>query len=285
MKGAHTMEALRLIRTARHALAEARSVQDVVQEAWQAAMLTEALAGQLGEHPVAEVAALAHLLAEAGGHAGGCLEVPSDPPEPGEQGEWAPTGRAARLSEVGDPEPVLWQLRQLLNEASEALIIVACGAETESVYWQCIDGVDANAECRDLLAELLRVLRQLDPGQEPEAGAQAPPEPGTPSAEAAATLLLPLGPPAAPLAWRYQDAESAEASAEARSSASRPARSAFTEASSSCICSSRVLGAAVGAAAGGRACAGAVGCCVCGAAGASYLGSDMRGTLQLGGAM
>lgn len=216
------MEALRLIKTARHALAEARSVQDVVQEAWQAAMLTEALAGQLGEHPVAEVAALAHLLAEAGGHAGGCLE-PTDPPE---QGEWAPTGRAARLSEVGEPEPVLWQLRQLLNEASEALIVVACGAETESVYWQCIDGVDANAECRDLLAELLRVLRQLDPEQDPAAAAQAPPEPGAPAAEAAATLLLPLDPPASSLGWRYQEP----------------------------------------------------------AAGASYLGSDLRVALQLGGA-
>ncbi|WP_051967680.1 DUF6099 family protein [Kitasatospora mediocidica] len=203
------MDALRLIKTARHALAEARSVQDVVQEAWQAAMLTEALAGQLGEHPVAEVAALAHLLAEAGGHAGGCLEVRT---EASEQGEWAPTGRAARLGEVGEPVPVLWQLRQLLNEASEALIIVACGAETESVYWQCIDGVDAQAECRDLLAELLRVLRHLDPDQELPPDDQAPPKPGVvsehgaasvaesgaESVEGASRLLLPLDPPAGP---------------------------------------------------------------------------------------
>lgn len=269
------MDALRLIKTARHALAEARSVPDVLQEAWQAAMLTEALGGRLGEYPVAEVAALAQLLAEAGSHAAGCLEAPVDRPEPG---DWPPAGRSARLGEVGELEPVLQQLRQLLNEASEALIIVACGAETESVYWQCIDGVDANSECRDLVVELLRVLRRIDQDDDEETPG---PDRGAPA------LLLPLGPPVSPRRRRYQAPEPAEAPEEPLRSAARapedcrsassPARSAFTEASSSCICSSSLLDVA--------ACApGLAGFGACGATDASYLGSDIRGPLQLGGA-
>lgn len=279
------MDALRLIKTARHALAEARSVPDVLQEAWQAALLTEALAGRLGEHQAGEVAALAHLLAEAGGHAGSCLEVSADRPE---QADWPATGRAARLSEVGDPELVLGQLRLLLNEASEALIIVACGAETESVYWQCIDGVDANAECRDLVVELLGVLRRLEP--DPEGRERLGPwEDGPPKASA---LLLPLDPPTASRRRRYRAVEPASAGVSQESgplparppedcrAASMPARSAFTEASSSCNCSSSPLGAAPAVANG----SGVPECCLCGAAGASYLGSDMRGPLQLGSA-
>ncbi|MDH6110542.1 hypothetical protein P3T36_003580 [Kitasatospora sp. MAP12-15] len=197
------MDALRLIKTSRHALAETRSIPDVLQEAWQAAMLTEALAGRLDEHPVAEVAAIAHLLAEAGAHAAGCLEVPTDHPGPE---DWAPAGRAARLSEVGEFGPALQELRQLVNEASEALIVVACGAETESVYWQCIDGVDANVECRDLLVELLRVLGRLDLGQEPPATADQPqPGPEESPLKRAPMLLLPLDPP--PPVRRYQEPE------------------------------------------------------------------------------
>ncbi|GAA1232741.1 hypothetical protein GCM10009665_23700 [Kitasatospora nipponensis] len=264
------MDAVRLIRTARHAIAEARTVPDVLSEAWQAATLTEAVAALLGEEPSGEVAALAHLLGQAAGHAAGCLEASADPPE---YGDWSPTGRASRLGGLGPPGPALKHLRRLLADVTEALVAIATGTVAQGVYWQAIDGIDAYAECRDLALELARALEQAVP-----------------------TLVLTLTPPvtdpatgAVPPARRYRAPEPVAASgAPGRSApdspqASRPAprpasaaRSALTEASSSCICSSRPLGGVADAASAPELTGGA--------AGTSYLGSDMRGPLQLGGA-
>ncbi|WP_441246088.1 DUF6099 family protein [Kitasatospora sp. McL0602] len=306
------MEALRLIKTARHALAEARSVPDVLTEAWQAGMLTETIGARIAESENGEISALGQLLCDAGAHAVGSMDQPSLPAGSGvgdggeepdwSRADWTGAGRAGRLGELGELEPVLEELGRLLHDVAETLVVLACGAEGESLYWRCIDGVDAGSECKDLVAELLRTIRRepsddadvdilacLDvdsarpgpdrvrsgPGADQEAEADAPLS-GVP------ILLVPLRPPVAGRAYQPGVAEPVERSAGSLSSgvrvpddcrsASRPARSALTELSSSCICSNRLLGAPADAVGGG-------------VTGVSDQGSDMRGPLQLGSAV
>ncbi|GAA2257383.1 hypothetical protein GCM10010430_46500 [Kitasatospora cystarginea] len=386
------MDALRLIKTARHALAETRSASDALAEAWQAGLLTEAVGGRIAERESGELGALGQLLCDAGAHAVGCLEQPSGgaaaeggteggTEEEWSRGEWGGTGRASRLDELGELEPVLRELGRLLHEVAEALVVLACGADGERLYWRCIDGIDAGAECKDLVAELLRAVRRQSgdssgeaaeestdfpdegdtwhedeewehrrdgrsdeyrgrrqpsrerPGDEqrdagrrtgadgvPESSSeQDNPEPdgarlhgarphgaGTgPGADRCSegslpTLVIPLAPPGAAPGYRPGADESAEPSAagsgpawsgrvpEERRSAPSPASESLTEASSSCICSSRLLGVAAAGgttAVGGEAMGTPAVAAVCGATGASDLGSDMRGALQLGSAV
>ncbi|MFF4649948.1 DUF6099 family protein [Streptomyces sp. NPDC001380] len=177
------MDAQRLIRSTRHALAQARSVTEVMAEAWQTCMLAETVGGYLALHGEEPLRAAAQALAEAGGHAGGCLDRPPD--------EWTGFGRAARLTEIAEPGAALRELRQLVHEAAEALVVVACGAETETLYWQCIDAVDAAAGCKDAVTELLRARRE-----EADPELAEPPEPIGPP-DPPATLVVPLGPPPA----------------------------------------------------------------------------------------
>ncbi|MFJ1701826.1 DUF6099 family protein [Kitasatospora sp. NPDC088346] len=174
------MDALRLIKTARHALAEARTVPDALLEAWQAGLLTEAVGARIAEREAGEVAALGQLLCDAGGHAASCVE-PQPEVDPDRTvdcsddwpADWSGGGRADRLRELGEVEPVLLALGSLLHEVAETLVVLACGAEAESVYWRCIDGVDAGAECKDLLAELLRTVRR-ESGAPPPTGPEEP---------------------------------------------------------------------------------------------------------------
>ncbi|WP_395296187.1 DUF6099 family protein [Kitasatospora hibisci] len=266
------MEALRLIRTARHALAEARDVADVLAEARQAALLAEAVGARLTEleEPDGdELVGLGQQLAEAGSHAAGCLDQPA--------GEFSALwvtgagGRAARLSELGALAPMLAELDRLLRDAGEALVVLACGAETESLYWTCIDGVDAAADCKDLVGRLGRAVRRAaeDGGREATGtttAADPPPRPPQKPAEEAPPVVVTLGPPTGPSAARTPDD-------------CRSARSAVTEASSSCICSKRLFGVA-------GAVDGSVGDCCCdGRADASDRGSDMSGPLRIGSAV
>ncbi|MEY9944533.1 DUF6099 family protein [Kitasatospora sp. GAS1066B] len=153
------MDALRLIKTTRHALAEARTVADVLSEAWQSASLTAVLAERLSGHPAEEVATVARLLARAGGHAVGLLEAVADPPDGGDR---ATFGRADRLTRIGELGPVLEQLRLLFAEVAEALVAIADSTDSaaQGVYWLAIDGLDASGECRALVIELLRTLRR-----------------------------------------------------------------------------------------------------------------------------
>lgn len=171
------MDALRLIKTTRRALAEARTVPDVLSEAWQTAALTQALAERICGHPVDEVATAARLLAHAGGHAVGLLAAAADPPKPGDQ---ALAGRADRLSRVGELGPLLEQLRLLLAESAEALIAIAGSSDSvaQGAYWLAIDGLDASAECRCLVIELLRVLRRLGCEEGRAADGESAGEPG-----------------------------------------------------------------------------------------------------------
>ncbi|AUG77249.1 hypothetical protein CFP65_2416 [Kitasatospora sp. MMS16-BH015] len=403
------MEALRLIKTGRHALAQARSVGDVLTEAWQTGMLTELIGARIAEAEEGELGALGQLLCEAGAHAVSSVDQPTmavaddAEPEPDwHRADWSGQGRAGRMTELGELAPVLAELERLLHEVADSLVVLACGAEGEGLYWRCIDGVDAGSECKDLVAELMRAVRRGQPdetaaaalygrselgldeldlddlvdldsiedlsrsrglddlgGQEAETtdvgktrtGARAAdPEPdsdselapdleqdadSTPEAEVASSsasasesgsdslvdddeatvvaagrgpgpgrsrpgpvvergaeggvpiLLVTLSPPVKGRGYQPEVAGPAELSACPRPStalvpedcrsASSPARSALTELSRSCICSSRLLGAAVGA--------GRTPGVSRGTAGVSDQGSDMRGPLQLGSAV
>ncbi|MFJ9440259.1 DUF6099 family protein [Kitasatospora sp. NPDC101235] len=142
------MEALRLIKTARHALAEARHVPDVLAEARQAALLTEAVGARLAESEDEELTGLGQQLSEAGAHAAVCLDRSVL------RAALVSGGRAARLTDLGDLAPALGALDGLLQEVGETLVVLACGADTESLYWTCIDGVDAVSECKDLTGRL-----------------------------------------------------------------------------------------------------------------------------------
>ncbi|MER5864659.1 DUF6099 family protein [Kitasatospora sp. NPDC002040] len=309
------MDALRLIKTARHALAEARSVPDALVEAWQAGLLTEAVGAGIAERESGELAALGQLLCDAGAHAVSCLEQPEPAEGVGEtadpewhRADWAGNGRAARLDELGELEPALTELGLLLHDMAEALVVLACGADGESLYWRCIDGVDAGSECKDVVVELLRALRSEAAAEGPdavaaaetvgrtasaartessagaEAGAGAGAGAGPAGCQGVPTLVVPLGPPATARGGQPRAEDSAERpsvprcspvrSAEDCRSASSPARLAFRSASICCICSSRLPGEAAG-----------VGASCCGVTGASDQGSDMSGPLQLGSAV
>ncbi|MFB7667951.1 DUF6099 family protein [Kitasatospora sp. NPDC056138] len=375
------MDALRLIKTSRHALAEARSVPDALAEAWQAGLLTEAVGARIAERESGETAALGQLLCDAGAHTVGCLDQSSGgtSADGGADQEWSRgdcggAGRAARLDELGELEPVLEELGRLLHEVAETLVVLACGADGESLYWRCIDGVDAGAECKDLVAELLRTVRKQSGDESTDGGSDSPDDghgwyedeewdhhrerrdgddrrrshrqhgerlagerpsgerhragrAGTPDStvepddagtgpvtdrcpeRGLPTLVIPLAPPGASPGYRPPVDESAELSVAARSaadqpapasppsvdrfgcapeerrSAPRPASESLTDASSACICSSRLPGVVVAGAAGSVVAGTPAAAAVRGAVGASDLGSDMRGPLRLGGAV
>lgn len=153
------MEALRMIKTARHALASARHVPDVLAEARQAALLTEAVGARLAELDDDELTGLGQQLSEAGAHAAVCLDRSVV------RAAVVSGGRAGRLTELGDLGPTLGALDGLLRDVGETLVVLACGADTESIYWTCIDGVDAVSDCQDL-AERLRKAAGRGSGEE-----------------------------------------------------------------------------------------------------------------------
>ncbi|MFE1321732.1 DUF6099 family protein [Kitasatospora phosalacinea] len=327
------MEALRLIKTVRHALAEARTTGDILHETWQSGLLTEAVGARIADHDEEALATLGQLLCEAGAHTASCLR---QPPEPGLDDlpggpvgvypEWTGPTLVERFGALGELEPVLAELALLLEDANESLVVLACGAETESLYWSCIDGLDAGSECRDLLARILREQRRSTGARAPDGGPDGgsddygPEDDGSeegaigeageageaggvaeevgPGAPGAARreeprLVIPLGPPVpagrgaqvrgGPPAGPPAGASGPPRTAEERRSESSPARSVLIEASSSCICSNSDFGVA-GAPPAPPAAVSAVPA-VASAVGGSVQGSDMRGPLQLGGAV
>ncbi|WP_034090319.1 DUF6099 family protein [Streptacidiphilus albus] len=158
------MDALRLIKSTRHALTEARSVPPALIEAWQACVLVEAVAslaalsltgpgagagGGGGAAVGSGAVEIANALMEAASHAAACVGRPPD--------EGGPS-RAERLSSVGDLTATVRELRALIHETAESLIVLACGAGEQELYWRCIDSVDAVAECQELATELLRAV-------------------------------------------------------------------------------------------------------------------------------
>ncbi|MEV6315617.1 DUF6099 family protein [Streptomyces sp. NPDC051776] len=141
------MDAVGLIGATRHALARTRQVEDIVAEAWQAQALAEAVGSHLAVNGPLELRSEARGLSEAGGRACGALRSP-----PGGR------ARAAELTGVQDARTVLQRLGGLLGEVGIALVAVACGADEESLYWQCIEAIDAADESSDRVRGLLRQL-------------------------------------------------------------------------------------------------------------------------------
>jgi hypothetical protein len=59
---------------------------------------------------------------------------------------------------VREPVGTLRELRDLLTELGVVLVSVACSAEDETVYWQCIEAVDAADESKDRVCALLEQI-------------------------------------------------------------------------------------------------------------------------------
>jgi hypothetical protein len=66
--------------------------------------------------------------------------------------------RAAQLTELGDARLALLCLGGLLGEVGIALVGIACAADDEGTYWQCMEAIDAADESRDRVLEMLRRL-------------------------------------------------------------------------------------------------------------------------------
>jgi Family of unknown function (DUF6099) len=173
------MDAQRLIKSTRHALTEVRSVPPALIEAWQACTLVEAVAATaavgLTERALLEGSScgaveIASALAEAAGHAAACVGRPPD--------DSGGPSRAERLSTVRDVEATVSELRTLIHETAEALIVLACGAAEQELYWRCVDSVDAVAECEELATELLRAVRAGRPDPGPAPGSDPGSDPG-----------------------------------------------------------------------------------------------------------
>jgi hypothetical protein len=139
------MDAARLIGAARRALAQSRAAEEIVAEAWQAQALAQAVGSHLALNGPAQLRSEARGLSEAGGRACGALH------QPGAVGV-----RAAQLSGIQDARSVLLGLGGLLGEVGIALVGVACAADEETLYWQCIEAIDAADESSDRVRELLR---------------------------------------------------------------------------------------------------------------------------------
>jgi hypothetical protein len=155
------MDALRLIKSTRHGLTEARSVPQVLAECWQACALAEAVAAvaalELMERELPDggcrsggASAIARAVMEAAGHAAACVGRPPD--------DGGGPSRAERLTVLTDAAVTLRELCRLVQETAEALIVLACGAGEQELYWRCIDSVDSVAECQELAAQLLRAV-------------------------------------------------------------------------------------------------------------------------------
>ncbi|MFJ9612081.1 DUF6099 family protein [Kitasatospora sp. NPDC101176] len=180
------MEALRLIRRARHALAEARHVPDVLAEARQAALLTEAVGARLAELDDDGLTGLGQQLSEAGAHAAVCLDRSVV------RAAVLNGGRAGRLTELGDPATALGELDGLLRDVGETLVVLACGADTESLYWTCIDGVDAVSECKDLTGLLRKAASRAEEAARAAGPGRAE---AAPAGRGSPILVVRLGPP------------------------------------------------------------------------------------------
>ncbi|MCM2425649.1 DUF6099 family protein [Streptomyces sp. RKAG337] len=147
------MDAVRLILATRHALEQAWQVEDLITEAWQAQALAEAVGGHLALHGTAELRAAGLSVCETGGGRvcgpTGLSGLPGVRPE---------TVRASILTGVREPARALTELRDLLSELGAALVGLACSAEEEAVYWQCIDAMDAAEDSKDRVCALLGAL-------------------------------------------------------------------------------------------------------------------------------
>ncbi|TQL19544.1 DUF6099 family protein [Streptomyces sp. SLBN-134] len=151
------MDAVRLIVTSRRALATGGGVRERLTEVWQAQALAQAIGSRLAVTGPPELRGEALGLTELAGRGCGVL---------GGQGLGPDELRAAWLTELGEPRPVLMQLGGLLGEVGIALVGLACSADDEATYWQCMEAIDAADESRDRVREMLRKLADSLPERE-----------------------------------------------------------------------------------------------------------------------
>ncbi|MFI5567403.1 DUF6099 family protein [Streptomyces sp. NPDC051740] len=147
------MDAVRLIVTSRRALAASGGVRESLTEVWQAQALAQATGSRLAVVGPPELRGEALGLVELAGRGCGVLGTPELAP-----GEL----RAAQLTELGEPRPVLMHLGGLLGEVGIALVGLACSADDEAAYWRCMEAIDAADESRDRVQEMLRKLADRD---------------------------------------------------------------------------------------------------------------------------
>jgi hypothetical protein len=143
------MDAVRLIKVGRRALAQSHEVPDIMVEAWQANALAQAIGSRLAVGGPPELRGEALGLSEVGGRGCGALGTP---------GLTTEHTRASLLSVVDDARHVLLDLGVLLSEVGIALVGIASCAEEDTVYWQCMEAIDASDEARDRVVEMLAKL-------------------------------------------------------------------------------------------------------------------------------
>lgn len=143
------MDAVRLIVTSRRALAAGGGVPELLTEVWQAQALAQAIGSRLAVAGPPELRGEALGLTELAGRGCGVLGTPGIGPE---------ELRAARLTELGEARQALLCLGALLGEVGIALVGLACSADDETLYWQCMEAIDAADESRDRVLEMLRRL-------------------------------------------------------------------------------------------------------------------------------
>ncbi|MDN0197459.1 DUF6099 family protein [Streptomyces sp. S.PNR 29] len=143
------MDAVWLIVTSRSALAASGDVPGTLAEVWQAQALAQAIGSRLAVSGPPELRGEALGLTELAGRGCGVLDTPELAP-----GEL----RAAQLTELGDARQALTRLDGLLGEIGIALVAIACAADDEGTYWQCMEAIDAADESRDRVLEMLRRL-------------------------------------------------------------------------------------------------------------------------------
>lgn len=147
------MDAVRLIVASGRALAASRGVPERLTEVWQAQALAQAIGSRLAVAGPPELRGEATGLTELAGRGCGVLGPPRLAP-----GEL----RAAQLTELGEPRQSLMCLGGLLGEVGIALVGIACSADDEATYWQCMEAIDAADESRDRVLEMLRRLADRD---------------------------------------------------------------------------------------------------------------------------
>ncbi|NUS16486.1 MAG: hypothetical protein HOY69_34665 [Streptomyces sp.] len=146
------MDAARLVAESERVMRGAPRPEDVVEEAWQAAGLVEAVTRLL---------------------------APAEEPWQGRAAPLAATGagppRAARLTAVRDPVGTLRALRVLLGEINHALVALTCAVQDEGAYWSCVEALDTVDEAREQ-------VRALAAGGAGAGGPRGPGGPGGPGA-------------------------------------------------------------------------------------------------------
>ncbi|MFF2124717.1 DUF6099 family protein [Streptomyces olivochromogenes] len=149
------MDAVRLIGASRRALAGSGGTVEVVAEAWQAQALAQAIGSRFAVSGPPELRGEALGLTELAGRGCGVLDAP-----PRDMADL----RAAQLTELGDARESLLCLGGLLGEVGIALVGIACAADDQGRYWQCMEAIDAADESRDRVLEMLRRLAARDQG-------------------------------------------------------------------------------------------------------------------------